>query len=123
MQFFILILGVMVFVFFEFNKSPVNYNPQVISYMEKNHSSEYDELIKEYNELTKNKNEIQERFLSNPINFPIELNSIQKNEKDLRNTIKQIVSENNNTIEENDKDYVFLHFILNYLPRLSLIHI
>ena len=117
MQFFILLLGVMVFVFFEFNKSPVNYNPQVISYMEKNHSSEYDELIKEYNELTKNKNEIQERFLSNPINFPIELNSIQKNEKDLRNTIKQIVSENNNTIEENDKDYVFLHFILNYLPR------
>ena len=117
MQFFILILGVMVFVFFEFNKSPVNYNPQVISYMEKNHSSKYDELIKEYNELTKNKNEIQERFLSNPINFPIELNSIQKNEKDLRNTIKQIVSENNNTIEENDKDYVFLHFILNYLPR------
>ena len=53
MQFFILLLGVMVFVFFEFNKSPVNYNPQVISYMEKNHSSEYDELIKEYNELTK----------------------------------------------------------------------
>ena len=69
MQFFILLLGVMVFVFFEFNKSPVNYNRQVISYMEKNHSSEYDELIKDYNELTKNKNEIQERFLSNPINF------------------------------------------------------
>ena len=46
MQFFILLLGVMVFVFFEFNKSPVNYNPQVISYMEKNHSSEFIAVLK-----------------------------------------------------------------------------
>ena len=33
MQFFILLLGVMVFVFFEFNTSPVNFNPQVISHL------------------------------------------------------------------------------------------
>ena len=117
MQFFILLLGVMVFVFFEFNKSPVNYNPQVISYMEKNYSSEYDELTKEYEKITKDKHYMQDKFLSNTIDFPAELNEIQIIEKEIRTKVKEIVSNEVNTIEENDKDYVFLHFILNYLPR------
>ncbi len=117
MQFFILLLGVMVFVFFEFNKSPVNYNPQVISYMEKNYSSEYDELTKEYDKITKDKHNMQDKFLSNTIGFPAELNAIQIKEKEIRTKVKDIVSNEVNTIEENDKDYVFLHFILNYLPR------
>ena len=117
MQFFILLLGVMVFVFFEFNKSPVNYNPQVISYMEKNYSSEYDELTKEYDKITKDKHNMQDKFLSNTIDFPAELNAIQIKEKEIRTKVKDIVSNEVNTIEENDKDYVFLHFILNYLPR------
>ena len=117
MQFFILLLGVMVFVFFEFNKSPVNYNPQVISYMEKNYSSEYNELTKEYDKITKDKHNMQGKFLSNTIDFPAELNAIQIKEKEIRAKVKEIVSSEGNTIEENDKDYVFLHFILNYLPR------
>ena len=117
MQFFILLLGVMVFVFFEFNKSPVNYNPQVISYLEKNYSSEYDELTKEYDKITKDKHNMQDKFLSNNIDFPAELNAIQIKEKEIRTKVKDIVSNEVNTIEENDKDYVFLHFILNYLPR------
>ena len=117
MQFFILLLGVMVFVFFEFNKSPVNYNPQVISYMEKNYSSEYNELTKEYDKITKDKHNMQGKFLSNTIDFPAELNAIQIKEKEIRTKVKEIVSSEGNTIEENDKDYVFLHFILNYLPR------
>ena len=116
MQFFILLLGVMVFVFFEFSKSPVNYNPQVISYLEKNHSSEYDKLIQEYDQLTNNKKKFQDIFLLSGAEFPSELKSIQKKEKELRKEIKTIVSRNKNTVEENDKDYVFLNFILNYLP-------
>ena len=32
MQFFILLTGVMVFVFFEFNDTPINFNPQAVSY-------------------------------------------------------------------------------------------
>ena len=117
MQFFILILGVMVFIFFEFNKSPLNYNPQVISYMEKNHNTELYDINKKYDELTINKYSLQKSFLSSPSKFPDKLHSIQTEERKLRDQIKQIVSKNDNSIEENDKDYVFLHFILNYLPR------
>ena len=117
MQFFILLLGVMVFVFFEFNKSPVNYNPQVISYAQKNYSSDFNKILNEYEDLTFEKRKLQQGFLSNDGDFPIQLNSIQKKEKELRTNVKELVSTNNNSIEENDKDYVFLHFILNYLPK------
>ena len=117
MQFFILLLGVMVFVFFEFNKSPVNYNPQVISYAQKNYSSDFNKILNEYEDLTFQKRKLQQGFLLNDGDFPIQLNSIQKKEKELRTSVKELVSTNNNSIEENDKDYVFLHFILNYLPK------
>tara|TARA_A200000113_G_scaffold225446_1_gene246366 strand:+ start:287 stop:1945 length:1659 start_codon:yes stop_codon:yes gene_type:complete len=117
MQFFILLLGVMVFVFFEFNISPVNYNPQVISYAQKNYSSDFNKILNEYEDLTFEKRKLQQGFLSNDGDFPIQLNSIQKKEKELRTNVKELVSTNNNSIEENDKDYVFLHFILNYLPK------
>lgn len=117
MQFFILLLGVMVFVFFEFNKSPVNYNPQVISYAQKNYSNDFNKILNEYEDLTFEKRKLQQGFLSNDGDFPIQLNSIQKKEKELRTNVKELVSTNNNSIEENDKDYVFLHFILNYLPK------
>ena len=117
MQFFILLLGVMVFVFFEFNKSPVNYNPQVISYAQKNYSNDFNKILNEYEDLTFEKRKLQQGFLKDDGDFPIQLNSIQNKEKELRTNVKELVSTNNNSIEENDKDYVFLHFILNYLPK------
>ena len=41
MQFFILLTGVMVFVFFEFNDTPINFNPQVTNYLEQVQNKEY----------------------------------------------------------------------------------
>jgi solute:Na+ symporter, SSS family len=37
-------------------------------------------------------------------------------EKDLREQAKDLISKADNKAETNDKDYVFLYFILNYLP-------
>ena len=40
---------------------------------------------------------------------------IQSEEKILRTQVKELI-DTNTDIESNDRDYVFLHFILNYLP-------
>ena len=117
MQFFILLLGVMVFVFFEFNTSTVNFNPQVISHLEEKHTNEFNVISKQYDEINSEKRRLQENFLLSEMDFPSELNSLQTKEKEIRNDVKELVSSTENTIEENDKDYVFLHFILNYLPK------
>ncbi len=116
MQFFILLIGVLVFIFFEFNHSPLNFNPQAVEYLEKNHKLDFEALKEDYKTLNLEKDEIQRLFLNEKLNDPLILNSLQQKEMKIRDDVKNLIDENSK-IEKNDKDYVFLHFILNYLPK------
>ena len=116
MQFFILLVGVLVFIFFEFNYTPLNFNPKAIDYLEKNHQKELMLYKKEFDVLNLKKDEFQKLFLKNKLNDKSILNNLQQKERDIRNNLKIIINDKSK-IEKNDKDYVFLHFILNYLPR------
>jgi len=116
MQFFILLIGVLVFIFFEFNYTPLNFNPKAVDYLEKNHEKEFEHYKKEFDVLNLKKEEFQKLFLNNKLNDKSILNNLQQEEKDIRNNLR-ILIDDESKIEKNDKDYVFLHFILNYLPR------
>jgi Na+/proline symporter len=52
----------------------------------------------------------------NPI-LRSKLVSISGKEKDLRDQAKELITKADPKAETNDKDYVFLYFILNYLPK------
>ncbi|MNX43012.1 Sodium/glucose cotransporter [compost metagenome] len=43
--------------------------------------------------------------------------ALSNKEKDLRDRAKEIISKADSNSETNDKDYVFFHFILTYLPK------
>ena len=116
MQFFILLVGVLVFIFFEFNYTPLNFNPKAIDYLEKNHEKELKIYKKEFDVLNLQKDEFQKLFLKNKLNDKSILNNLQQKERDIRNNLRILINDKSK-IEKNDKDYVFLHFILNYLPR------
>ena len=116
MQFFILLVGVLVFIFFEFNYTPLNFNPKAIDYLEKNHEKELELYKKEFDVLNFQKYEFQKLFLNNKLNDKSILNNLQQKERDIRNNLRILINDKSK-IEKNDKDYVFLHFILNYLPR------
>ena len=116
MQFFILLVGVLVFIFFEFNYTPLNFNPKAIDYLEKNHEKELKLYKKEFDVLNLQKDEFQKLFLNNKLNDKSILNNLQQKERDIRNNLRILINDKSK-IEKNDKDYVFLHFILNYLPR------
>ena len=116
MQFFILLVGVLVFIFFEFNYTPLNFNPKAIDYLEKNHEKELELYKKEFDVLNLQKGEFQKLFLNNKLNDKSILNNLQQKERDIRNNLRILINDKSK-IEKNDKDYVFLHFILNYLPR------
>jgi len=120
MQFFILLIGVMVFVFYQFNTAPLNFNPSANSAI---YSSEY---ISEYKELEAAHIKI-ENLKKVIFNDGFQINEISEvkelNAKDLslriavKEIIKKIDSSSKVKIESNDKDYVFIYFILNNLPR------
>jgi len=126
LQFFILFLGVLVFIFFQFEKPPIFFNESV---NEKVYNSSYKESYRNLdNELSvvflerellndqyitaiRNKDNTAKLDLKNKIT------QSALDEKDIRENAKLIINQVDDTIETNDKDYVFINFILNYLPR------
>ncbi len=124
MQFFILLTGVMVFVFFQFNPVPLNFNPNNKIAIEKSqYKNEYHDLEKKLETLSEDKKVINLLYIDqlnqdydNPI-LRKELVAISTKEKDLRDHAKEIILKADNDSETNDKDYVFFHFILHYLPK------
>ena len=126
MQFFILLVGVMVFVFYQFNLAPLNFNPSAEKAVL---SSEYSG---EYKKLMLNNELIQEQVEETTVRFGNSLDQPSSEEKNIYKTrmLKLKKQENSNRqkaktliystgkdVETNDKDYVFIHFILNNLPR------
>lgn len=124
MQFFILLIGVMVFVFFQFNPVPLNFNPNnKILVDHSKYKEEYHALEDKLNKLSEDKKEINLIYIDhlnqnydNPI-LRKELVAISSKENDLRDQARDIISKADSKAETNDKDYVFIHFILNYLPK------
>jgi SSS family transporter len=111
MQFFILLVGVMVFVFYQFNASPIHFNPKVESQILKTeYANEYQALEKEH---AKN----QDLIFNLGRNDDATRKILNKKDSEYRIQAKEIISKANIVAEKNDKDYVFLHFILNKIPK------
>ena len=124
MQFIILIIGVMVFVFYQFNTPPVFFNKVEL---EQVRQSEYNlnltELETQYgnlhnqkkiainNSFTKEQSNIQSKESKAKIlAYESEMNSI-------REEVKHLVKKNNPKAETNDKDYIFMSYVMDYLPH------
>ena len=126
MQFFILLVGVMVFVFYQFNPYPLNFNPSAtLAVMESKYAPQYEELTREHQEVQQEKKEIAAEFALLPETVsPEKRENIQEqmvllNEIELaqREEARLYIEASKKDVETNDKDYVFIHFILNQLPR------
>ncbi|HIG90756.1 MAG: sodium:solute symporter [Flavobacteriaceae bacterium] len=124
MQFFILFIGVMVFVFYQFNSSPINFNPQSINTINNStYEKDYKNLQNELNIIFNEKqNHISNLLISKNDNVTNNrLSELELKEKKLRLEAKNLIAlaseEKNIKVETNDKDYVFITFILENLPK------
>ena len=118
MQFFILLIGVMVFIFYQFETAPINFNPQVIKSLKTSSKSNSFRTLQKENIKTQKK--IKEYFLTkhNTVNNNRhEIDSLYSLEKSQREKTKFMIKSINPKIETNDKDYVFISYILKYLPK------
>ena len=126
MQFFILLVGVMVFVFYQYNPSPLNFNPAATqAVMQSEIAPRYIELEKGHKELEVEKKMAQDKFsaaISRKEYDAImqakhEIIDINRKDNANREAAKALIKEADDATETNDKDYVFIHFILNNLPK------
>ena len=117
MQFFILLLGVMVFVFYEFNSAPINFNPQVTNYIEKSNNANYNNYLEKYSKLQDQKKDILNDYINKSRLDKNLITKIHSQERKIKTQIYSEIKSENPKIEVLDKDYVFLHYILNNLPK------
>ncbi|HIB48646.1 MAG TPA: sodium:solute symporter [Flavobacteriaceae bacterium] len=123
MQFFILLVGVMVFVFYQFNASPLHFNPAAVKdVMQSEYASEYTALEEEKEGIDKTLNAAQLAYsqttnTNKQAELRTEIAALQLQEESLREQSKVVIKKANPEAETNDKDYVFIHFILTNLPR------
>lgn len=160
MQFFILLVGVMVFVFYQFNQAPLNFiDTSIESVLASEYSEEYQNLQKQHHTLFNEKKALSLQLSKNENNKLKHdlfiLDSIEKTQRleskylikraidtiyaqnfdRLKSELLAITNKNSNTYKEkeaalntlyreaakdtktNDRDYMFITFILKYLPK------
>lgn len=112
MQFFILLIGVMVFVSFQFNQPPIVFNPQKVE-MTATQEAELTAIESSYDNVF---NEKRALLLTESAD-PIMVKQLQVSQDSLRVAYKEKLHTIDPDFEEKDSDYIFLTFILNYLPN------
>ncbi|MBW7869698.1 MAG: sodium:solute symporter [Flavobacteriia bacterium] len=122
MQFFILMVGVMVFVFYQFNPSPLNFNPVATeSVMNSEYAAEYQSIEHKLGQNFESKKNLISEFAlghnSNKSELKNRIISADQTDRELRNQAQEVIKQADSSVETNDKDYVFIHFVLHHLPR------
>lgn len=119
MQFFILLVGVMVFVFYQFNKAPVFFNQATLTKLEQTDAHDRLNQIRiKSDSIFTTKEQLALAISQNktPENITA-YQHILKEEKSVNDEVKELIASKLPDAETNDKDYVFISFILAYLPK------
>lgn len=125
MQFFILLVGAMVFVFYQFAAPPLFFNPVEENSVKNGlYSIEYHQIEDQYIKLHSQKRKSIDQLLTaieqndenNITTIQSELNDINYQSKILKDNAIDLIQENNPESDGNDTNYIFLSFVLGFLP-------
>lgn len=125
MQFLVLFVGIMVFVFFLFTKPPLHFNSANIDKLsESSYYSEYQALDEDHTKVFEAQQvEIDQLVDAMRAKDEVAIDLAQdkvmvlhQQQKELRKKAGEIIENAELNLHDNDKDYVFITFIINYLP-------
>ena len=125
MQFMVLFIGILVFVFFQFNSRPLHFNQaNVDKVIASDYRYEYESLEKEYTALTDRQKENSEQLIaairaedeSRISNIQVVAQQLKDEDTELRSQAKDLILKVAPAAKTKDTDYVFITFVMNYLP-------
>lgn len=124
MQFFILLTGVMVYVFYVFYSPPLHFKETSVEVVASSPQAEkYTDLERKYKEKLTSRKAAAEAYSKDGISQDqktVFLNEFIESDQDiqkLRKEAKDIILQVDDSLETKDSDYVFLTFITTYLPH------
>lgn len=126
LQFFILFVGVMVYIFYQFQEPPVIFRQSLLDNLRK---SEYSEQVagleNRYSEVFALKQAEMERMVGfmneddqgHVASSKERIAAFDRSGIEIRNEVKDLMLELDPDTETQDSDYVFLTFVMTYLPK------
>ncbi|MCK5210030.1 MAG: sodium:solute symporter, partial [Cyclobacteriaceae bacterium] len=126
MQFVILFIGILVFLFYQFNLPPVFFNDVV---KEKIYTTEYSEEFRSVEESHKNLFERKRGKIDELISafhtddntqidaLSTEVKDLEQEMRNLENEASVLISKSDPSAETEDRDYIFLSFIMKHMPQ------
>ena len=125
MQFIILFIGVMVFVFYQYIQPPVFFNKvQTEKIKSSEYAGEFEVLESQYEESFQEGRAAYQEMLSAIDSDQEEkadeikgrIQDIKKEQSQIREEVKSLIVKNDPNAETRDTDYVFMRFVMDYLP-------
>ncbi|NVJ86069.1 MAG: sodium:solute symporter [Algoriphagus sp.] len=125
MQFIILFIGVMVFVFYQFYQPPVVFNTvQIEKLQQSNLASEFEELQSNFGEnFEKSKQAYQDLIVAidaedseKESQIKAGIFQLKAEQEKIREEVKELIVRNDPVAETRDTDYVFMRFVMDHLP-------
>jgi SSS family transporter len=121
MQFLILLIGALVFTFYQFNKAPIFFNQKQIARVEASPLKDSFHLAQSaYDRLATEKRRVVSEFVSSSDVMQeqkaSELKNLQSRSDSIRNKVKKWISSPQVGGDSNDTNYIFLRFVVDYLP-------
>jgi Na+/proline symporter len=126
MQFFILLLGVLVFVFYQFQSQPVFFNESVWQEQREGvHGEAFVDIESRFNAVQVEKAVAIDQFIATREDSSLSASAdararmLELNEQSrvLRTEAREALTAADTEIKSSDSDYVFITFVLNYLPQ------
>ena len=122
MQFGILLLGVLVFSYYQFAKEPLFFNQTQLDLLAKTKYADSLKIImKDYDALQKQKiaqmDPSLETQVENRMHQGLTMQYAQKKQTELRSTIQRWLKDKDVKGDANDTNYIFLRFVVDHLPR------
>jgi SSS family solute:Na+ symporter len=122
LQFFILLLGAIVFMFYQFEKPPVYFNqPAYQRAMENGYAPQLTELQTQFDQLFTEKRAairaLSDASSNEPETRMTKLRELEAQSRELRDRTKAVLTEAGVDPKSKESDYVFITFILQQLPH------
>lgn len=122
MQLFILSIGVLLFVFFQFNQAPIFFNETGLKQLRATAGvSSLEDLENRYEQVHSKKSELLITYLDSDKrqseSLVDQIRAELASEAHIRDELRELVSLHLPAVETNDKDFIFVSYIINYLPH------
>ena len=126
MQFLILLIGVLVFTFYQYNRPPIFFNSFELNKLEKSEyqpelnklKTAYDQSFIEKQKAVDQMNQALDKGDKAEIDrYRTDLQLADEKGKSIRKEVTTLMTKNDEHADVNDNNYIFLSFVTQYLPK------